>query len=245
MPEFGRPDFTRPGSAVIAEAGTSPPSSPALPVLTEPAMFPPVTDPRADPIVPVAHRSIRVLSAYWHAGWDNAIPGAYLRSAVAAALGRVADGVPARYGLAVFDGWRPPELQAELYRAAYSDPTLPPGFVAPPDTAQTPPHLTGGTVDLTLTFDGIPLSLGTGFDAFIDAAKTDALEPTPGVERDLRRMLFWAMRAEGFVVLANEWWHFELGTPRWAALTSEPPRYGPTDLITVEPSSARRDRQSL
>jgi D-alanyl-D-alanine dipeptidase len=85
-------------------------------------------------------------------------------------------------------------------------------------------------VDLTLTIDGIPLALGTPYDDFTPAARADALEDAPSVERELRRMLFWAMRLKGFVVLADEWWHFERGTRYWAALQHQQPRYGPASI---------------
>ena len=107
-------------------------------------------------------------------------------------LGAVADVLPDRWGLAIFDAWRPLELQAELYHAAYDHPGLPPGFVSEPDPdpSTPPPHLTGGTVDLTLTLDGVALAPGAGFDDFSDRARADALESSPGVNRELRRFLY-------------------------------------------------------
>ena len=95
------------------------------------------------------------------------------------------------------------------------------------DPRTPPPHLTGGTVDLTLTLDGTPLALGTGFDDFTPEAYTESLEQTPGASRELRRLLYRAMRDAGFVVLHCEWWHFEYGTRRWAAITGNHPLYGP------------------
>ena len=47
------------------------------------------------------------------------------------------------------------------------------------------------------------------------------------VLRELRRLLYRTMHDAGFVVLHCEWWHFEFGTRRWAAIRSERPRYGP------------------
>lgn len=151
----------------------------------------------------------------------------------------VAEALPDRFGLAVLDAWRPLELQHDIYDSAYADPDLPPGFVSLPsaDPSTPPPHLTGGTVDVTLTLDGHALRLGTEFDDFTDRARADALEPelrrhpTVGeprwAERELRRILYWAMRSAGFVVIDCEWWHFEYGTRRWAALTGNAPLYGP------------------
>ena len=47
----------------------------------------------------------------------------------------------------------------------------------------------------------------------------------PGPARDLRRVLYRTMAAQGFVVLAREWWHFEYGTRLWAAVTRRPALY--------------------
>ena len=151
-------------------------------------------------------------------------------------LAHVADHLPAQLGLAEFDAWRPLPLQAELFHAAYDEPGLPPGYVADPDPdpATPPPHLTGGTVDLTLTLtltlDGVPLALGTGFDDFT-ALSPMHLEHLPGASRDLRRLLYRSMRSAGFVVLHCEWWHLEFGTRRWAAITGNQSRYGPADPL--------------
>ncbi len=41
------------------------------------------------------------------------------------------------------------------------------------------------------------------------------------------------LAAEGFVVFDGEWWHFEHGTRRWAAITGHPPRYGPASDQTT------------
>jgi D-alanyl-D-alanine dipeptidase len=35
------------------------------------------------------------------------------------------------------------------------------------------------------------------------------------------------MASKGFVVFDGEWWHFEYGTRRWAAITGGTPRFGP------------------
>ena len=214
--------------------------------LTIPPSVPPVTDPIGDePLVPIAGPGLRVLGAYRIEGWRHTVAGGFLRVSVAERLARVAAALPEPFGLAVFDAWRPLALQAALFDVAYADPTLPPGFVAEPDPDPTTPpaHLTGGTVDLTLSFDGVPLALGTGFDDFTTTAHADRFEddagapPAIGAEaerrlviRDLRRLLVATMASEGFVVLDCEWWHFEHGTRYWAAITGAAPRFGPTSL---------------
>jgi zinc D-Ala-D-Ala dipeptidase len=232
-PRFDRPVFTSPAAVVVDDLAIRIEEQAPLPVLIEPALLAPVTRPSSEPLVPVQHRRIRTLSNYWHAGWQHALPVTLLRSGAFERLAAAADGLPDRFGLAVFDAWRPLTLQAELYAAAYANDALPPGFVSDPnpDPTTPPPHLTGGTVDVTLTLDGIALAPASGFDDFTDGAHADLLETNPliasTVDRDVRRMLFWHMHNAGFVVLQQEWWHFEFGTRRWAAITGERPLYGP------------------
>lgn len=197
------------------------------------AELPAAPAPQPGDLVPVAHPAIRVVAAYWHEGWPHAIPGTWLRPAAAARLYRAAESLPTGFGLAVWDGWRDPRLQQELYDAYYADPNLPPGFVSEPDPepAHCPPHASGGTVDVTLTWQQQPLNLGTPFDAFVPAAAADALEPDgPPLTRNLRRLLAQTMTAASFVVLSTEWWHWEYGTRLWAAATGQAPRYGRTSL---------------
>ena len=191
-----------------------------------------------DPLVPVARPGVRSLGAYRGEGWPHTVEGAYLRRSVVERLARVAADLPQPFALAVFDAWRPLPLQAALFDSAYADPDLPPGFVAEadPDPTTPPAHLTGGTVDLTLSYDGIPLALGTPFDDFRSIAHADHFEHATPIDeaqrvvRDLRRLLVAAMGAEGFVVLHCEWWHFEHGTRYWAAVTGGTARFGPAEL---------------
>lgn len=180
----------------------------------------------------VRDRRIRALSAYWHNGWPYSQPEALLRNGAAERLSHAAHALPADFGLAIWDAWRDPRLQAELHRVAYSNPNLAPGFVNPPssDPRTPPPHATGGAIDVTLTWRGMPLSLGTEFDAFVDLAHARSLESVTdgtkvGTERDLRRLLRAAMVGAGFVQLACEWWHFEYGTRLWAAVHETEPMY--------------------
>ena len=224
QPRFDRPSFTVAPEMLDVPVTDQRP----LPPLVEPPL-PTVEAPSSEPLVRIAHRGIRTLDNYWHAGWERARPGAWLRASVAQRLYAVADALPDGFGLAAFDAYRPLDLQAELFDAAYADPTLPPGFVSEPvaDPDAPPPHLTGGTVDLTLVYDHQALALGGGYDDFTGRAHAAALEAEPGAARELRRLLYWSMRAEGFVVLDCEWWHFEHGTRRWAAITGGSPRYGP------------------
>ncbi len=180
-------------------------------------------------LVAVSHPRIRVLGAYWHEGWPHAVPGAWLRPEAFSRLLQAVAALPAPFGLAVWDAWRDPRLQAALHDRVYQDTTLAPGFVAYPDRdpRRCPPHATGATVDLTLTWRGHALSLGTRFDAFVPEAAAAALEPDgPQPATQLRRLLAQVMAGAGFVQHPQEWWHWEFGTRYWAATTGHPVRFG-------------------
>ncbi len=232
VPRFDEPNLTRDGAEVCELLKEQVPTQPPLPELIEPADPPGVVSPVDEPLVAVDHRRIITLENYRRAGWTHAHEGAWLRQSALDRLGRAADSLPDRWGLCVFDAWRPLPLQAELYDAAYGQPGLPPGFVSVPDLdpMTPPPHLTGGTVDCSLTLDGIPLGLGAGFDDFTERAAAAALEDETGTNRELRRWLYWTMRSAGFVLLECEWWHFEFGTRRWAGITGNDPIFGPATL---------------
>lgn len=212
-----------------------PPDVPALPELLDAdaegaAELPTVaTDAVVDePLVPLALDRVTYVDVYRRHDFPHTAAGPYLRRSVAHRLADVADGLPEPFGLAIFDAWRDPALQQYLYDRAYAHPGLPPGFVAAPtgDPTRPTPHSTGGTVDLTLTWHGQPLAMGTDFDEFTERAFTSALESSgDSLARDLRRYLYQAMSAAGFVVLAREWWHFEYGTRLWSAVTGRSPRY--------------------
>ena len=228
MASFAEPLLTRSGDTVCREYNIFPPALPELPELREPKIL------QSSPVeigelVLVDHPRILLLENYLKAGWKCSQSGTYLRKEALSRLIKVAESLPEPWGLCVFDAWRPLDLQAELYETAYEDPVLPTGFVSPasPEPTTPPPHLTGGTVDCSFTLNGIALGLGTGFDDFTDRASTNALEDEGGVNRDLRRWLYWLMRSVGFIVLDCEWWHFEYGTRRWAAISNKPPLFGP------------------
>lgn len=125
---------------------------PPIPTAADPDTGPPVVDPSPEPLVDAADRFLW-LNAYQPV-YPAAAPGRlWVRATVADQLTRAQAALPAGYGLAVFDAWRPLGLQQALYDDAYANPDLPDGFVAPPsaDPAFPPPHLTGGAVDVTLT----------------------------------------------------------------------------------------------
>lgn len=193
----------------------------AIPTVVDPDPMRPVLASNHEPLVPfVADERLHVVPAY--ADQPGGSSTLLARTGVADRVTRASRMLPDGFGLAVLDAWRPLDLQQHIYDVAYANLDLPPGFVTAPSTDPTtpPPHLTGGTVDVTLTWRGTPLALGTGFDDFTDLAHLGALERTLDPSRDLRRLLFWTMRAVDFTPIWCEWWHFEYGTRRWATDTT-------------------------
>jgi len=223
LPHLPHPRDTEPIGELFADA-----SGESLPLVR-----PSSAAGRAESLVPAGHRQIRDLGAYWHEGWPYAIPDAKLREGTRAALVDAVRLLPPGFGFGVWDAWRDPRLQRELHDLAYQDESLAPGFVSAPaaDPATPPPHATGGTVDLTLTWQSIPLNLGTRFDEFVPAARSAFFESGHSdvdhgeLIRDLRRLLRHVMVSAGFVQLDCEWWHFEFGTRLWAAVRGTQPLY--------------------
>jgi len=200
-------------------------------------------EPFDEPLVRVADIGGRVRDdpRYHRAGLPGALSRGWLREGVAEALGRAAAGLPDGVTLVVWDGYRSIETQTALYEGYLAELTMvhpdqpadaleeaAARYVTPPSRAPgaPPPHLTGGAVDLTLgDGDGVPLDLGTDFDAFVPEAGARALENAAGPARDRRRLLFWSMWRQGFTAYVEEWWHFDLGDQFWGLARGRAARY--------------------
>ena len=175
--------------------------------------------------------SVSYLDAYLQLGILPARP-ARLRLSVVARLKQAAASLPAGWGLVVLDAWRSLNEQAALDRF-YGSQAVADGFVAPVGPGQRPPHTTGGTVDLTLSWQNQPLALGTEFDDFSPLAATAAFE-ADGQDsqiRRLRRALVAAMTSAGFVnhQQGSEWWHWSFGDNAWANSNRCPALYDVAD----------------
>ena len=201
-------------------------------------------EPVDEPLVAVGDldRRIRDDPRYHAAGLPGALTRGCVREGVAERLVRAVASLPDAHGLVVWDGYRPIATQAALYNTYLDELTMihpdwpadaleeaAARYVTPPSRSAVapPPHLTGGAVDLTLSDgDGRAIPLGTDFDAFVPEAATRGLEEVPGRERDLRRILFWAMSDQGFTSYHEEWWHFDYGDQFWGLATGRPAIYG-------------------
>ncbi|MGC3999711.1 MAG: M15 family metallopeptidase [Anaeromyxobacter sp.] len=132
-----------------------------------------------------------------------------LRRPAAEALARAQAWLEQRgYGLLVWDCYRPPAVQREMWRRVPDA-----RYVA--DPARGSVHNRGGAVDLTLVdASGAPVVMPTPFDDFTPAAAPDA--PASPEAAANRKLLREAMEAAGFGGIRTEWWHFHAaGSGRW------------------------------
>jgi zinc D-Ala-D-Ala dipeptidase len=211
------------------------------------ALLPPLRE-CGEPLVPLSTLSprISVYPAYYHQGYQGALPEAYLREGAALRLAQAAGRLPDGYRLVVLDGWRSHRVQASLYerfKQSLIDQGWQEGealareldkYVASPtvDVHKPAPHLSGGAVDLTIAGPDGWLDMGTAFDDFSERAATRyyecmaAPDETEQRIRDNRRLLYHLMTEAGFVNYPQEWWHYEYGTLNWARQTNGQAIYG-------------------
>lgn len=188
----------------------------------------------------------------------------YLRKNVAEKLTRINSLLkPHGVELYLFDGYRPLACQQALWKyflevarkqLGTNDPVKlrrfagryssePGGFDVHKSTTW-PTHITGGAVDLTLRRLGTGelLFMGGIFDDASAISHVDAFErkfiesASQEAARRNRRLLYWAMRSEGFANYAYEWWHFDFGNQMWVQNSRRLPNaakvgvYGPASL---------------
>jgi D-alanyl-D-alanine dipeptidase len=148
-----------------------------------------------------------------YAGSDNFMgiplyerPAAYMQRPAAEAVGRAQKALAAKgYGLVIHDAYRPWFVTWMFWEAT---PPEDHAFVANP--AHGSRHNRGCAVDLSL-YDlktGREVEMPSRYDEFSDRAYADFIGGTTK-QRTLRAVLREAMTAEGFVVYAEEWWHFD------------------------------------
>jgi D-alanyl-D-alanine dipeptidase len=109
------------------------------------------------------------------------------------------------YGLVIYDGYRPWSVTKLFWDVVPEDKRK---FVANPDKGSK--HNRGCAVDLSI-YDlktGQPLPMPSGYDEFTDRASPTYNGGTDE-ERANRDLLGRLMKAEGFTVNPNEWWHFD------------------------------------
>lgn len=135
--------------------------------------------------------------------------GCYLHADTAALLlTAVSLAAELGYRLRIFDAFRPAEAQWRLWEHL-PDPT----YLADPRRGS--PHSMGAAIDLTLVdaASGEPLDMGTGFDD-MRPLSWHASTAVPAAAQRNRALLLGVMTAAGFDFYRNEWWHYQLFSPR-------------------------------
>ena len=182
-------------------------------------------------------RNLKQRPMYFEQNVPHAINVCAARTSVVEKLQLAADLLPAGLGIVVLDAWRSRDVQqalqdqvGDIIKATYPD--LSPEeqqkmllqFVAPVGPNFVSPHLTGGSVDITL-YDlntGAMLDMGSDFDEPSERSHTDYYENTPShYAHERRRLLHHVMTEVGFSNLPTEWWHFDFGNPLWAHYTGQ------------------------
>lgn len=120
------------------------------------------------------------------------------------------------YRLLLWDCYRPVSVQRELWRVRPDR-----RWVA--DPARGSDHSRGAAVDASLVSrDGSPVEMPTDHDAFVAAARPDAVAGVSPAAREHRRILRRAMERAGFRPDRGEWWHFSAPEARGAPLLDVP-----------------------
>ena len=142
---------------------------------------------------------------------------------VAEALSRVQTRAEAAgYGLLIFDAYRPWRITKAMWEAT---PPESREFVADPAAGSR--HNRGASVDLSLHRGGVEVTMPSPYDDFTPAAyRSNTAAPRQALARS--RMLEEWMVAEGFVPLANEWWHYD-----WAEWRRYPVMDVPLEDVTA------------
>jgi D-alanyl-D-alanine dipeptidase len=105
------------------------------------------------------------------------------------------------YGLAVWDGWRPPVVQKALWNKIHDS-----DFVAHP--GQLALHTLGVAVDVTVVdSEGNEVPMPSDFDAVGPSASFWYTGKDRNVAKNLL-LLQHAMSVGGFQGIRTEWWHF-------------------------------------
>lgn len=115
---------------------------------------------------------------------------------------------PLGYRLKIFDAFRPSEAQWKLWNH-----TPDPDFIADPRRGS--PHSMGAAIDLTLIDkdSGQELDMGTGFDDLRPISHHGVTDISLAAQQN-RLTLLGLMTAAGWDFFRNEWWHYQLFSPR-------------------------------
>lgn len=202
----------------VLPEGVPLPKPPALPTTLVP------TKAREEPLVAVA--GPRSVDAYHRLGLLASPRELRARREVVRRLNEARSSLPDGFDFVVLDGWRDRSLQALLVEHYTSLHGSVSDYVADPTSSvMRPPHVVGAALDLTLSYRGQPLALGSLYDDFTAAAHLDAYEHEDSTIRRLRRLMARALLDADFAPYPFEWWHWSYGDDVWASFKGESALY--------------------
>lgn len=197
-------------------------------------------------------RNIKIANSYYQQGLPGTREKIYARNAIIKRLNNIAKQLAPNAGVIIFDVFRSLLTQQSLFEEFYEKAKLTHPkfsekelfnftrqFVFLPDPNDiTPPHNTGGTVDLAI-YDIKTNQLwdfGSEFDEMHEQSYATFFEKpyNPNFQiteerwhkiRHNRRILHHLMILQGFTALESEWWHFNLGNEAWAKELNVPAIY--------------------
>lgn len=183
-----------------------------------------------EPLVSLKSHNFIIKPVYFLQGIAGSTQDCLIRYTIAELLVKARSILSKNYNFLVWDAYRPLQVQQALFddyktKLRNQYPTLVENeliletrkFVSLPsrDKKHPSPHNTGGAIDLTLTYNGSPLNMGTNFDHFGIEAAPDYFENTTtkkGLKvRDNRRLLHSLLSSLGFKNYPYEWWHWSYG----------------------------------
>src|SRR5262245_1743372 len=193
----------------------------------------PIRD-NGEPLVDPRDLHSRITVATSHP-WAKFPRTSWVRETVGQMLAVAQARLPDGYRIQVIEGYRRLEVQRSLFLGAsehlrrrhpdWSQEHLREAanaWVAAPDIAAPPPHVTGGAVDLTLVGpDGKWVDM-TGPAGWTELTAPTASEAVPETARVHRELLCSALWEAGLTNYPGEWWHWSYGEPGWAVRTSHP-----------------------
>lgn len=100
-------------------------------------------------------------------------------------------------------------------------------FIA--DPSLSPPHCTGGALDITLVRDGLEIDMGTKVNEISSKSNLISTDITKE-QQENRKMLYSIMIKCGFAPIASEWWHFSYGDMYWACFYNKKIKYDVIDM---------------
>lgn len=159
------------------------------------------------------------------------------RETVAHMLSQAAKLLAPNYRLVLYDAHRPIEYQRGRYEQVHADirsrnpqasedkiNELTFQVVFPPDEdpQKSPPHATGGAIDLTIIkTDGTEIDMGSRYGIYDDDVENQRhmtnSKNISSIQRQNRIVLIQAMVESGFCNYPGEWWHFMYGDREFAA----------------------------